>query len=172
MKVTFDTETDSYEQALTMLRAAYGRGHDSGESLTGTVLGDGTLGNGAPGGSWTRRELESFARGLDQNTAEAIRYIAAHAPAAPIAATLEHVSRYMFSLRFMSQFGQVGSDEWPFGNLAEGLVGQRAGIVIPDGADSPVTRDDENRTYRMDSAVATIITEIMGPPVPEPNPSR
>jgi hypothetical protein len=161
VKVTFDTETDSYEQALAMLRVAYSKDSDDPEPLTGTVIG-----NKKPAGQWTRARLESFARGLDPTTTEAIRYIAAHAPAAPVAATLEHVSNYMFSLRMMSRFGQRDEYGMPLMFSPE-LLTERPGIVIPDGPDSPVTRDDANRVYRMDPAVSTIVTELLGPPAPD-----
>jgi hypothetical protein len=220
VKVTFDTETDTYEQALAMLRMAYGKdrpnpgptppgpttpgpatpgpaSEDDQEPLTGIVIGNRKTGNHEPGnhepsshetgspktgshkatdrrsgnqpaGAWTRGRLESFVRGLDQITAEAIRYIAAHAPAAPVTATLDHVSRYMFALRFISRFDQF-TQHGMFASPLQGLLGDRPGVVIPDGPDSPVTRDDRNRTYRMDPATATIVIELLGPPAPDEN---
>jgi hypothetical protein len=215
VKVTFDTETDSYERALAMLHAAYGRdrpnpgpatsgpaSEDDQEPLTGIVIGNLKNGNpktgnpktgnpetgnpntgnretgdhepGAhtgenlPAGTWTRGRLERFVRGLDQVTAEAIRYIAAHAPAAPVTATLEHVSRYMFTLRLMSNFEQFDARAM-FASPFQGLFDNRPGIVIPDGPDSPVTRDDRDRTYRMDPAAAALVTELLGAPVPDEN---
>jgi hypothetical protein len=184
VKVTFDTEADSYEQALAMLRKAYGRDtdtdkdrdkdkdndkkdrdRDDSEPITGIVIGNEKP---ARGGKWTRGRLESFARGLDPATAEAIRYIATHAPAAPISATLEHVAYYMAAQRSMSWFNQF-TDQWlttgrP--DLTAGLLNPLPGIAIPDGPDSPVHRDDRNHAYRMDPAVATVLIQILGLPLP------
>lgn len=143
MKISIDTEQDSFASAIQTVHAAYGLKAPVGDP---TGPAEGVL----PGG-WTRETLRRLAEwvGADES-AIALRYIAMHAPSVGVDETIEHVrvqtNQPKFDGRAMGgKMSTIGKGRNRFG----------------DGLTGPVDKDDATRNYRMDQEVATVLLEEM-----------
>ena len=134
MKISFDTETDKYEDALATLQAAYGLPRPGSQAKAGTSslpeaeeARDGQE-------FWNRERLAQFATWLAPAAAEAVRYIAAHAPAAPMDETIEHMGEHLGDQNFSGQ--QMGGIMSSVGFSWKG---------IPDAEEPPLETDYRRR---------------------------
>jgi hypothetical protein len=161
MKVTFDTETDTFEDAIAMVRRAYGReAHGARQQAHGPRQEHAAhfansarrpTGQQAPlPDDWTGQRLEAFARGLDKNTAEAVRYIAANAPEVSMSDTQAHVHAYAIMEMFHSG-PKIGFGMFRMGHF-----------TLPEN--SPLSINRVKRQYGMDRRIASILTGILGEP--------
>jgi hypothetical protein len=153
MKISFDTETDNYEDAVATLQAAFGISRPSSQAKPSTVSPPGAEGARDGRGFWNRERLEMFARWLAPGAAEAVRYIAAHAPTTPVDDAIEYMGRHLGQQDFSGQ--QMGGLMSSVGFSWKG---------VPDAEEPPLETDYRRRVYRMDPGVAAMLREIMGAP--------
>jgi hypothetical protein len=153
MKLTFDTEVDTYESALTALRAAYGRLENAAGQAEATPGGEVPAADGDEAylpGRWSRRKLRKLAEWLDGSYAGiAVRYIAEHAPAVPIDQTIEHLASQVDAEIDGRQMGGIMSSV----GFARNHIG---------GTTQPVYETDYgSRKYRMSPDIAKVLLEEM-----------
>jgi hypothetical protein len=171
VQISIDTEQDAYDDALATLRAAYGvqesgpgANSDTGEPaiVTSGELDGGTNGDARHGavvsghyypGGWNRDRLRAFAHSLAPDAAEAVRFIAAHAPAVSVDKTVEHMGKHLNIEDFSGR--QMGGRMASIGYAWKSVRGAKA---------PPLERDTRNRVYRIDRDVAAMLGEIMGAP--------
>lgn len=151
MKITLDTEQDTYEGALATIRAAFGvpteaKAKSNGKAVD--VQGDDFF----PGG-YTKKKLKKFADWLAADAAEAIRYIAANAPAVSIDEVIAYMGEHLQIDGFGGQHmgGRMASVGFAVNSIA--------GVEVP-----PYDTDYKNRMYRMDEKVAAVLLEYLGQP--------
>ena len=154
MRVSFDTEIDSYEAVAATVRAAYGRDAQPAPPAVPAPGNDPPrvepADAGVPG-RWTRERLAEFARSLAPDAAEAVRYIAAHAPAVPLDEVIRHMAVHTGIDGFTGQ--QMG------GRMASvGFTCKR--MRMPP----PLRVDSRSRQYRVDEDVAAVLREVLGAP--------
>lgn len=154
MKISVDTEQDTYDSALAAIQAAFGVTATSKSSSNGK----GTTANGAepddffPGG-YTKKKLKKFAEWLTADAAEAVRYIAAHAPAVSIDEVIAYMGEYLQKGEFNGKHmgGRMASVGFAVNSIA--------GVEVP-----PYDTDYKNRMYRMDENIAAVLLECLGAP--------
>jgi hypothetical protein len=154
VKVSIDTEQDSYDKAAATLRAAYGI------SATSTMHREGTNGSGPENTGedraenfWNRERLAEFAHWLAPGAAEAVRYIAAHAPAVSMDEAIAHMGAHLGEAGFSGQ--QMG------GRMASVGFSWKA---VSGAEEAPLETDYRYRVYRMDEAIAATLRDLMGEP--------
>jgi hypothetical protein len=160
MKITLDTDTDTYEGALATVRAAFGVTPPSAE---GTTPEDDDLddiefeveeeGDDYLPGNWTRRKLRKVAEWVAEDAAEALRFIAANAPAVDIEKVIEHMAKYTE----IDDFGgrHMGGRMSSVGFAQNAIKGVTATIY---------DTDYRHRKYRMHEGIAKVLLEELGDP--------
>lgn len=89
MKITIDTEVDTFDAALAAVQVAYGQSGASGSGPSGSDEDD----DGYLPGNWTRPRLRKLVEWLsDSDAAIALRFIAENAPAVGIETVFEHMA--------------------------------------------------------------------------------
>jgi hypothetical protein len=151
MKISFDTEKDTYDSAIATLRAAYGIPTPDKDSSEDTGP-DEPADDYYPGG-WTRKRLEKFAGWLAADAAEAVRYIAAHAPAVSMDEVIEYMGKHLNAENFSGQ--EMGGRMSSVGFSWKAVPGAKA---------APLETDYKYRVYRMDEGIAAILRQLMGEP--------
>jgi hypothetical protein len=152
VKISIDTEQDSYDSAAAALRAAYG-------IATPDIVTSGDVGQHEPVGPasddfWNHRErLTIFANGLAPDAAEAVRYIAAHPPEVSVDEVIEYMGTHLGIEGFSGQQmgGRMASVGFSWKN-------------VPGADEAPMETDYRYRRYYMDERIAAILREIMGEP--------
>ncbi|WP_194918218.1 hypothetical protein [Catenulispora rubra] len=91
MRITIDTETDTYDNALAALRAAFGRPDDKREESPVPVLHDG-LSAELLLGDWNEQRLYALIAGLIPKSATVLRCIAENAPRIVVAEVLDKIN--------------------------------------------------------------------------------
>jgi hypothetical protein len=156
MRVTFDTEVDRYDTVLAVVHAAY-----AAEAADSVPQPDAVPAPEEPPADegWTRERLTEFAGALAPDAAEAVRYIAAHAPAVSQDVTIAHLAAHTGIDGFNGQ--QMG------GRMASvGFTCRRMRMKVP-----PLHLDKRTREYRMDPDVAAVLGELLGPPADHAQPA-
>lgn len=160
MKITLDTDNDTYEGAIATVRAAFGVTESPAEALVSPdeELEDPELevveeADDYMPGNWTRRKLRKVAEWVTEDAAEALRFIAAHAPAVDIDEALEH----------MAKFTEIED----FGGRHMG--GRMSSVGFAQNAIKSVTgdiyeTDYRHRKYRMHEGIAKVLLEELGDP--------
>ena len=149
MRVSFDTEVDAYEAVLAVVRAAYGA--DAVAPPEPEPVAD-TVPEEPADQEWTSERLAEFAAALAPDAAEAVRYIAAHAPAVSQDVTIAHLAKHTGIDGFNGQ--QMG------GRMASvGFTCRRMRMKVP-----PLLLDKRTREYRMDERIAATLAELLGAP--------
>jgi hypothetical protein len=145
MKITIDTDVDSFDSALKTIEAAYGHIHFKSGGA-GASDEDGVL-----PGKWNRPRLKKLVEWLaDSDAATAVRYIAEHAPAVDLDEVFE----------FMGEHTGVE-------NFDGKAMGGRMSAVgfglnhIGGGVGRIYDTDYNARKYRMDKGLAAAIIEEM-----------
>ena len=159
MKITLDTDADTYEGAIATVRAAFGVSESPAEDAL--LPDDDDLdeiefeeeGDDYLPGNWTRRKLRKVADWVTEDAAEALRFIAASAPAVGIDDVIEHMAKYTgiedFGGRHMGgRMSSVGFAQ----NSIKGVTGN-----IYD-------TDYRHRKYRMPEGIAKVLLEELGDP--------
>lgn len=153
MKISFDTEQDTFESAIQAVHAGYGvpftgaTGVTSGDADTADV-------NEADDylpGKWTRprlRKLVEWVSGSD--AAVALRFIAENAPAVSLDDVFAHMEKHT-SLQ--------GFDGKAMGGRMSAVGFARN--AIGGGVTGPYDTDYNSRKYRMDKKLAKALLEEM-----------
>jgi hypothetical protein len=153
MKISFDTETDNYEDAVATLQAAFGISRPGSQVKASTYSPPETGEAGDSQGFWNRERLAMFAQWLAPAAAEAVRYIAVHAPATSVDDAIGYMGRHLGEQNFSGQ--QMG------GIMSSVGFSWKA---VPDAEEPPLVTDYRRRIYHMDPEVAAMLREIMGAP--------
>lgn len=145
MKISVDTEQDSFTRAITAVHAAYGVTALGSETAASSPAGDGLL-----AGGWTRETLHRLAEwvGADES-AIALRFIAEHAPAVGIDETIEHVKTKTTQPKFdgRAMGGKMSA------------IGKGRTRIGGGSLTGPHETDRTTRQYRMDEVVAAVLLE-------------
>ncbi|HEY3546483.1 MAG TPA: hypothetical protein VGK17_10365 [Propionicimonas sp.] len=150
MKISIDTDVDTFENAIAAVHAAYGRliGSD------GAPVGEGT--DEEPGddylpGHWTPRRIRKLVEWLgESDAAVAVRYIAEHAPAVSMDEMFDFMAQHT---------GIQGFDGKAMGGRMSAVGFARNSIGAGVG---PVYDTDYSaRKYRMDKRLAAALLEEM-----------
>jgi hypothetical protein len=159
VRITIDTDSDTYEGALKTLNAAYGVANASTSDLEGDDEVDGSS-NGRAGdsvvilGGWNAKKLRKWARWLRDDAAEVVRYLAAHAPEV----SYDEVAAHLGAVK--------GLSEPVDGKVLGGAMssGGHAANAIPGVKGQPIDRDHARRVYVIDPRVASVLAEELGRP--------
>lgn len=152
VKLSYDTQVDTFEDALAAVYAAYGRTRED----DGTVEGadddeDAGADSGYLPGRWNARRLRKLAEWLgESDAAVAVRYIAEHAPAVSMDSVFEHMAEHTGLANFdgKAMGGRMSAVGFARNNIGGGV--------------GPVYETDYgNRQYRMDKRLAAAILEEM-----------
>ena len=152
MKLSIDTDTDSYESALKAILAAYGRTFPE-EAATEPLHRDDAddEDNGYLPGRWTPARIKKLVEWLGQSDAAvAVRYIAENAPAVSLDSTYQHMAEHT---------GIEGFDGRAMGGRMSAIGFARNHI---GGGVQPIYDIDNNaRKYRMNTKLAAAILDAM-----------
>ena len=142
MKVTIDTDTDTLDGAVATIHAAFGvaNGHKVGNG------GDDAF---YPGG-WTKPRLQKFADYLAPDAAEAVRYIAEHAPAVSIDDVIEYMGIYTEIEDFNGK--HMGGRMASVGFAIKNIHGVKS---------APYDTDFKARQYVMDERIAETLLDML-----------
>lgn len=144
MKLTIDTEVDTFDAALAAIQVAYGQTAVTGGS--GTEEDDGYL-----PGNWTRPRLRKLVEWLgDSDAAIALRFIAENAPAVAIETVFEHMAQETGNETFDGK--AMGGRMSAIGFARNHIGGGVKGVYETDYA---------SRKYRMNKNLAAAILEEM-----------
>lgn len=148
MRISIDTDVDTFDNAISAVCAAYG------EPLPQTTAsGEDDLEDGDEylPGRWTPRRLRKLVEWLgDSDAAAAVRYIAEHAPAADMDDVFAHMAEHTGVTDFD---GKLMGGRMSAVGFARNSIGGGVGPVYET--------DYTNRKYRMDKRLATAILEEM-----------
>lgn len=146
MKISIDTDQDSFESAVQAVHAAYGVAY----ALTGVAEAENEDGDYLPG-KWTRPRLRKLVEWLaDSDAAVAIRYIAEHAPTVGLDDVFQHMAEHT---------GMEDFDGKAMGGRMSAVGFARN--AIGGGVSGPYDTDYNSRKYRMDKKVAEALLEEM-----------
>ncbi|MDO3687370.1 hypothetical protein [Micromonospora sp. C28ISP2-4] len=157
MRVTVDTDTDSFEQAVATVYAAYGKEFEwkGGEATTAPTqkVPHGSGSSILPGG-WTEKKLRKWASYLQEDAQHVVRYVAAHGPEV----SYDDVQDFLGKLR-----GLTGPVD---GKVLGGAMssGGHALKYIPGVNSQPIDRDHARRLYVIDTRFATVLADELGVP--------
>lgn len=148
MKIQIDTETDSFDSAVSAVFAAYGQVRPASGPVEDRSIGDED--EHLPG-RWNRRRLRRLVEWLGESDAAiALRYIAEHAPAVSLDEVFDHMAAHT---------GIEGFDGKAMGGRMSSLGFARNNI---GGGVGPVYDTDYgSRKYRMDEKLAAALLEEM-----------
>jgi hypothetical protein len=150
MKISIDTDVDTFDSTLKAVHAAYGQTLPATGS-TGSVTGTGDEDDDYIPGHWTRPRLRKLVEWLgESDAAVAVRYIAGHAPAVSLDDTFQHMSEHT---------GIEGFDGRAMGGRMSAVGFARNAI---GGDVGPIYDTDYNaRKYRMDRKLAAALLDEM-----------
>jgi len=150
MKISIDTEQDTFNSAIHAVHAAYGVAFKANGS-TPVDADDTSEDDGYLPGKWTRPRLRKLVEWLaDSDAAVAVRFIAEHAPAVDLDDVFEHMGAH------------TGIED--FDGKAMGGRMSAVGFArnaIGGGVTGPYDTDYNSRKYRMDKKVAEALLEEM-----------
>jgi hypothetical protein len=151
VQIVIDTATDTYQQALATLRAAYGypeaeaarrvREEDAGVAVEMELSGEEIV------GGWSDQLLYPLIAEVKPNAREVVRYIAGHAPEVPFG----QVQKY---------FADHATHPIPTSNIGGTMtsVSSACRHLNPHSAFKPVERDTKRQVYVVDPDVAAGFT--------------
>lgn len=151
MKLSYDTQEDTFEDALAAVYAAYGRAREDDGPEEDPEDDEGTgADNGYLPGNWTAHRLRKLVAWLgDSDAGVAVRYIAEHAPAVSMDSVFKHMAEHT---------GLADFDGKAMGGRMSAVGFARNSI----GRVGPVYDTDYgNRQYRMDKRLAAAVLEEM-----------
>lgn len=149
MRISIDTEQDTFDSAIHAVHAAYGRTY-TGPGMA-AVSDDGDGDDGYLPGKWTRPRLRQLVEWLgDSDAAVAVRYMAEHAPSVSLDDTFAFMAEYT---------GLEDFDGKAMGGRMSAVGFARN--AIGGGVTGPYDTDYNARKYRMDKKVAEALLEEM-----------
>lgn len=155
MKLSIDTDSDSFDDAVRAVHAAYGVPYGGEGSSDGDEdVDEGFVGGGGAGedfypGRWTRKRIRKLAQWVHGGNADdALRYIADNAPAVDLDEVFSHMAEVTgidgFNGKHMGgRMSSVG--------FARNSIGGKVGPVYDT--------DYGHRKYRMDERLAEVLLE-------------
>ncbi len=153
MRVTIDTDVDTFEKAVAAVYAAYGVEMPDDESRSAVLEGElSSIGDDdyLPA-RWNRRRLRVLVEWLgDSDAAVALRYIAEHAPAVPLEKVFAHMANHTGIVEFD---GKAMGGRMSAIGFARNHIGAGVGPVYDT--------DYSARKYRIDERLAAAILEEM-----------
>jgi hypothetical protein len=153
MKISIDTETDTYEDSIAALRAAFGVAVEEYEDEEEWVDDEETEAEGDDDylpGKWTQRKLRRFVREITDDSAVAVRFMAEHAPSVPIDDVLEFMGEHTGIKDFSGK--HMGGRMSSVGFSQNGMPGVTSKIY---------DTDYKNRNYRMNKEIAEALIEAL-----------
>lgn len=157
MRLTIDTDEDTYGDVVATIRAAFGILDEpkvtSKSSGKAPPVTNGEEEDDFFPGGWTTKRLNKFADYLAPDAAEAVRYIAANAPAASMDDTIAHMGKVLGFPKFNGQ--SMGGRMASVGFAVNAISGVNA---------APYDTDRKHRLYRMDERVAKVLLDRLGSP--------
>lgn len=147
MKLTIDTETDTFDTVLAAIQIVYGQT----AVIEGGAAEEGEESDGHLPGNWTRPRLRKLVEWLiNSDAAIALRFIAENAPAVGIETVFEHMAQ---------KTGNENFDGKAMGGRMSAIGFARNHIGA--GVKGVYETDYASRKYRMDKNLATAILEEM-----------
>lgn len=154
MKISIDTDVDTFDSAVRAVHAAFGvpyagsRPIDEVEEVDFEDEGDGSAAEDYFPGKWNRKRIRKLVNYIQDDAAEALGYIAEHAPSVDIEEVFAHMAEYTgipdFNGKHMG--GRMSS---------VGFAMKR----IPGITGDIVDTDYRYRKYRMDKGIAKVLIE-------------
>ncbi|HTW16758.1 MAG TPA: hypothetical protein VMF51_16620 [Nocardioides sp.] len=146
MKISIDTDVDSFGSAIGAVHAAYGVSYTGGSAPHDEEGGDSD--DFLPG-KWTRPRLKKLVEWLgESDAAMAVRYIAEHAPAVG----LDEVFEFMGEETGIKHFdGKAMGGRMSAVGFARNAIGGGVGPIYDT--------DYNSRKYRMDKRLAAALLE-------------
>jgi hypothetical protein len=153
MRISIDTASDTFQDAIAAVHAAYGvpltSVADIDDEPDFDTDGDADTQDDFFPGKWTRKRIRKMAEWVaPMDAVEALRYMALHAPAVDIDEVVAHMAKYTGIKDFSGQ--ALG------GRMAS--VGFAKNSINPSGSGIYDT-DYKNRKYRMDKGIAKVLLE-------------
>lgn len=152
MRISIDTDVDTFENAVAAVCAAYGEPlpEEEGEDGVADTGDEDPEDDGYLPGRWNRRRIRRLVEWLgDSDAAVAVRYIAEHAPAVSLDDVFSHMADHT---------GIAGFDGKAMGGRMSAVGFARNHI----GGVGPVYETDYSaRKYRMDMRLAAAVLEEM-----------
>lgn len=149
MRITIDTATDSLDEALATVRAAYGAPAPTEAKAVEKQTSEGSEGDHFPG-NWTTKRLKTFATYLAEDAAEAVRYIAAEAPSVSMDDVIAHMGKHLGIKDFSGQ--ALGGRMASVGFASNAISGVKG---------APYDTDYRHRRYRIDERIAKVLLEAL-----------
>jgi hypothetical protein len=157
LKISIDTDVDTYESAIRAVLAAFGVPFnqkslpvDGGEELVFEDVEEEAPADDYLPGKWNHKRIRKLLSYVQDDAAEALYFIAQHAPAVDIEDVFEHMAEYTgiegFNGKHMG--GRMSS---------VGFAQKRVPGITADIVDT----DYRYRKYRMDKGIAKVILEEM-----------
>src|SRR5450830_1872233 len=150
MKISIDSDVDTFDNAISAVYAAYGQsfpgdGQDDGDG-PGDEQGDDYL-----PGHWTPRRIRKLVQWLgESDAAVAVRYMAMHAPAVSMDELFQHMAQHTGIDHFD---GKAMGGRMSAVGFARNSIGGGVGPVYDT--------DYSARKYRMDKRLAAALLEEM-----------
>lgn len=148
MRISIDTDVDTFDSALNAVHAAYGQTPPAtGISANGMSDDD----DGYLPGHWSRPRLRKLVEWLgESDAAVAVRYIAEHAPAV----SMDDVFKYMSAHTGIEAFdGKAMGGRMSAVGFARNAIGGDVGSIYDT--------DYNTRKYRMDRNLAAALLDEM-----------
>lgn len=153
MRISIDTEQDTFESAVQAVHAAYGVRlvAQSGSAGDVEVNADSDAEDGYLPGKWTRPRLRRLVQWLGESDAAiALRFMAEHAPAVSLDDVFAHMAKHTGNENFD---GKAMGGRMSAVGFARNAIG--------GGVTGPYSTDYNARKYRMDKKVAEVLLEEM-----------
>ncbi|MFQ6486201.1 hypothetical protein [Brachybacterium epidermidis] len=155
MKISIDTDLDSFSDAVRAVHAAYGviygdldTAGDDDSANADIAYEDGDDGDYLPG-RWTRKRIQKLAQWVHGGDADiALRFIAEHAPAVDLDEVFEHMEKQTGINGFTGK--HMGGRMSAVG-FARNHIGGGVGHIYDT--------DYGRRKYRMDERIARVLLE-------------
>ena len=156
MKISIDTEQDTFPSAVKAVHAAYGVPYDATtipvdvDSSAEEVEVDGEVVEEEDyfPGKWNRKRIRKLLSYITEDAEEALAYIARHAPAVDIDQVFEHMGNHTEIPNFNGK--HMGGRMSSVGFAMKRIPGITADIV---------DTDYRYRKYRMDKGIAKVLLE-------------
>ena len=155
MRISIDTDVDTFDSAIRAVHAAYGVPFDSSVPAVQESKPEDVDDDEGPEeeddffpGKWNRKRIRKLAQWVTPDAAEALRYIAENAPAVDLDQVLVHMAEYTGIEGFNGQ--NMG------GRMSSVGFAQNS---IKAGVGDIYDTDYKHRKYRMDKGIAKVLLE-------------
>lgn len=154
MKISIDTDVDTFDSAIRAVHAAFGVSFDTKNPPTDdgeeVEIEEVAEDDDYFPGKWNRKRIRKLLSFIQDDAAEALYFIADHAPAVDIDDVFEHMAEHTGIENFNGK--HMGGRMSSVGFAMKRIPGITADIV---------DTDYHYRKYRMDKGIAKVILEEM-----------